>query len=81
MSGNFARYMHAQEKRRGAYSEYNYAGVNLTLAQIRERLAEIRSQHEPLESESEGDKLIRVKMIRAAFYVVVGRWPTEEDVS
>ena len=45
---DFGNYMTAQEKKRTAYAEYNYASKKLELAGIKERLAEIRSQHEPM---------------------------------
>ena len=74
---DFGIYLLAQAERREAYERYNYAGAALKNAQIKERLAEIKSQHEPLngligEAMSERDRLYA-----AAFYVVVGRMPSK----
>lgn len=44
----FSQYMTAQEVSRTAFANYNYAGSQLDNARIKERLAEIRSQHEPI---------------------------------
>jgi len=73
---DLAAYFAAQERARTAYERYNYAGAALELARIKERLAEIKSQHEPLASMNpEGNPLARWKQYAAAFYVVVGRMP------
>ncbi len=71
----------AQQKTKTAVAETNYARASVDLCQIRERLAEMKSQHEPLHSKSGEDRDIRRLMYNAAFYAVVGRWPREEDVS
>ena len=65
---DFAAYMLAQAETRAAYAEYNSAARGLELARIRERLAELRSQHEPLNSIGN-----RAQCIEAARYVVTGR--------
>ncbi len=72
---SLASYFLARSERERAYERYNYALSSLDNAKIIERLAEIKSQHEPLaslliESLSERDRLYA-----AAFYVVVGRMP------
>ena len=79
---NLAAYFHATTKKEKAYERYNYAGVALDLAQIEERLAEVRSQS--LESVGKGklwevlqglDFKADLKAIGMAFanYVVRGR--------
>ena len=72
---DFRNYLKTQAEKQAAYERYNYAGVALENAQIKERLAEIKSQHEPIaglltQPLSERDRLYAV-----AFYVVVGRMP------
>jgi len=69
-----AYYLATAEKRR-AYQAYNYAAADLERCQIKERFAEITSQHEPLSKLCGDDKKLREQMIAVAFYVVVGRWP------
>lgn len=65
-------YFQAQAETNAARSNLEAASAKLKLARIHERLAEIKSQHEPLASLSEGD---REKLYAAAFYVVIGRMP------
>jgi hypothetical protein len=71
----FSTYQLRQAEKREAYEMYNFAMQLLENRQIKERLAEILSQSEPL------DKLIstvmpeRDRLYAAAFYVVVGRIP------
>ena len=72
---DFLNYMKAQAEQREAYERYNYAGVALDNAQIRERLAEIKSQHEPLNSLIGEAMSERDRLYAAAYYVVVGRMP------
>jgi len=72
--------MNARTERESAYNLYNYAGQKLELASIKERLAEIESQHEPIatlltEKLSERDRLCAI-----AFYVVIGRFPEKEKL-
>jgi len=76
---DFAAYMNAQEKTRTARAERDYAGVKLGNARIFERLAMIKSQHEPLHEKSGGDRAVRAAMIAVAFFVVVGRWPEDHE--
>lgn len=72
---DFLHYMNAQSERREAYANYNAAGRGLELAQIRERLAEIKSQHDPLAKLIDEPLPERDRLYAAAFYVVVGRMP------
>ena len=67
---NFVRYMLAREKTATARAEYNAAASRLELARIHERLAELASQHEPMNSIGN-----REECYRAAFYAVIGRMP------
>ncbi len=74
MTDSFSAYMLAQSEKRTAYERYNYASAALENAKIRERLAGLKSQAEPMASllqiTSEQDRLYA-----AAFYVVIGRMP------
>jgi len=78
---DLSKYFHAQDKVDAASWQYNYAGQKLENERIKMRLAEILSQHEPLNkliglnSTEEGYKEMRDKLYAAAFYVVVGRMP------
>lgn len=72
---DFSTYMLRQAERKCAYERYNYAGTALELAQIRERLAEIASQAEPLNSLIGKSLSERDRLYAAAFYVVIGRMP------
>ena len=70
-----ANYQYRQECTRTARAEHQAASYKLELCQVRERLAELKSQHDPLHSmvlkvlhtQSRDD------VYAAAFYVVVGR--------
>ena len=73
--GDFQNYMLHTARKETAYQQYNYAGANLENCQIRERLAEIKSQHEPLAALMEAPLSDRDRLYAAAFYVVVGRMP------
>lgn len=68
-------YFLQQSYRDAAYQKYNYAGAVLKNAQIDERLAEIKSQGEPLDSLITEPMSERDRLYAAAFYVVVGRMP------
>lgn len=70
---SFVHYMQAQAETRAARHQHDYAGAALELAQIRERLAEIASQHEPLAALLAAPMGERDRLYAAAFYVVVGR--------
>ena len=69
------RYRIALEETNGARHQRDYAGAHLDLCQIRERLAEIESQHEPLASLLDAKMGERERLCAAAFYVVIGRMP------
>lgn len=75
---DFKYYMHMQDCARKAYAEYNAAARGLDLARINERLAEIKSQHEPLARLIDQRMSERDRLYAAAFYVVVGRMPSQE---
>ena len=64
-----------QSRKETAYARYNHASAALDNAEIKERLAEIKSQHEPLASLAEQPVSERDRLYAAAFYVVVGRLP------
>lgn len=72
---SFSAYTLAKETRERRYAEYNTASKALALAQIKERLAEIKSQHEPIASLLEKKMDERERLHAIAFYVVVGRLP------
>lgn len=76
---NFSDYMLKQSRKETAFEKYNYASTNLKNAQIHERLAEIRSQHEPLASLLDKPFSERDRLYAAAFYVVVGRLPSSQE--
>jgi len=71
----FAKYQTARAEARAAYERYNYAGAALELARIKERLAEMASQHEPLAALRDVAMSERDKLYAAAHYAVVGRMP------
>lgn len=79
---DFLKYQEAKEKREHAYTNYNWAGDRLKLAQIMERAAELQSQ--TIESVGKGhlcnkltrptpDHLLKHDMLKAVEYVVFGR--------
>lgn len=74
-AGDFQNYMLQQACKEAAFQQYNYAATKLENAQIRERLAEIKSQHEPLAGLLTQALSERDRLYAAAFYVVVGRMP------
>ena len=77
---DFDRYMTAKAEKRAAYERYNYASVALENAQVKERLAEMASQHEPLAALRDAAMSERDRLYAAAHYVVVGRMPNETEV-
>ena len=77
---DFSAYMLAQSRRETAYAQYNHASVALELAQIHERLNEVKSQAEPLASLEQQAMNPRERLHAAAFYVVVGRLPNVSAV-
>ena len=72
----FAKYQTAKAEAQAAYDRYNYAGAALELARIKERLAEMASQHKPLAALGDADMTERDRLYAAAHYAVVGRLPT-----
>jgi len=72
-------YFHEQTKVEAARLDTERASARLELAKIKCRLAEIKSQAEPLDTIwpcSSGDnKDSRKRTYDAAFYVVIGRMP------
>ena len=72
---DFINYMRAQAERREAYEKYNYAGQLLENREIKERLAEVKSQSEPFNTLINASMDERDRLYAAAFYVVVGRMP------
>jgi len=81
---SFMELQEAHAKVEAAKNLHNYSSVKLTNARIHERLCELRSQHDPLNKLCGGDEAnmcdpaIRKIAYAAAFYVVVGRMPTDE---
>ena len=71
------RYETATAYAKVAFAEYNYAASHLENARIRQRLAEMHQQHEPLASLLTRELSERDRLYHAAFWVVVGRFPTE----
>ena len=71
----FAMYQKAKAETRAARNEYNYSSVALELAEIKERLAEMASQHEPLAALRDTAMTERDMLYAAAYYAVVGRMP------
>lgn len=81
---NFGNYMRARAERQAAFERYTASASALENAQIHERLAEIKSQHEPLStllSQLSQPLNERDMLYAAAYYVVVGRMPTCEMLS
>lgn len=79
---DFLKYQEAKAQRENAFTNYNWAGDRLKLAQIMERAAELKSQS--LESVGKGEIVssmihddtnghIRHDMLKAVEYVVYGR--------
>jgi hypothetical protein len=74
---DFLGYMLAQAEKREAYQQYNHASSKLQLAQIKERFAEIISQHNPInERFPELQEAERERLIDLVRYVVIGRFET-----
>jgi hypothetical protein len=80
---DFAHYMLQQARRETAYERFNYAGAALEIAQIKERLALIKSQHEPLSDLLKQPMSERDRLYAAAYFVAIGRMPEpiQEQVS
>ena len=63
----------AQKEKEAAYNLYNYAGRRLELAQIKERLAHLRSQQEPLGSFIKGKGISREDALKIVEHVVLDK--------
>ena len=72
---DFADYMARQTETRLAQAERSKATIKLEFARVKERAAELRSQHEPLHTLTAGDTEERQRILDAVFYVLVGRFP------
>ena len=77
---SFQTYLLRQAERKAAFNAVGEASARLEIAQIRERLAELDSQHEPLNGVmddigAQDRDYIRRKIYSMAYYVVVGRLP------
>lgn len=72
---DFESFLLKKAETRAAVERCNYDTVALANTRIRERLAEIKSQHEPLAGLLQQPMSERERMYAAAFYVVVGRLP------
>ena len=70
---DFAHYLETKTGSEAARYRNDWASVALDLAGIRQRLAEIKCQHEPLASLLDAKMSERDRLYAAAFYVVVGR--------
>jgi hypothetical protein len=70
---DFLQYELAQARKKKAYAEYDAAATRLANAEIWERLAEIKSQGEPLNGLLKRKLSEREKLYLAAYYVVCGR--------
>ena len=71
----FSEYCHAKDRKEGAYQQYNYASTKLELESIKCRLAEIKSQADPINSLMLARLSERERLCAIAFYVVIGRFP------
>ena len=76
---DFQNYMLQQARKETAMERYNYASSALNNAQIMERLAQLKSQHEPLASLVDKPLSERDRLYAAAYFVVVGRFPEESQ--
>lgn len=76
---SLSRLFAARDKVSIATLRREWADSELTIAQIRERAAELESQHEPLNEFLGGDREVREKVLRVVFFVLNGRWATDEE--
>ena len=72
---DFMKYELERANKRAASERLNAASALYENALIHERLAEIKSQHEPLNGLLDAAMSERDRLCAAAFYVVVGRLP------
>ena len=73
---DFLIYLQRQSETEAAKQQYNYASANLERARIYERLAQIKSQHEPLAGLRDAAMTERDRLYAAAHFVVFGRLPS-----
>jgi multidrug efflux pump subunit AcrA (membrane-fusion protein) len=71
-------YFQRQAEEKAARAEWEAASARYDNAQIKARLAEIKSQHDPLNTLMSERMSERERLYAAAFYVVVGRMPPKE---
>jgi hypothetical protein len=74
---NYFKYLMQRAETRAASCNYNHASVALKIAEIEERLAELKSQEEPLRTLMGLQIDEREKLCAAAHYVVCGRIPKD----
>lgn len=78
---DFKDYVHAQDRKEAAYQQYNYASMKLENASIKCRLAQIKSQHNPIDSLLKARLSERERLHAIAFYVVIGRFPEGLEIA
>ena len=76
---DLSNYRYAQAEREAAYQRLNYATEALENARVRERLAEIKSQHDPINNMIHSMLSAREMLYASAFYVVTGRMPAQGE--
>lgn len=76
---DFLNFMKAKAEVEAARNLYDFAATKLELEQIKCRLAEIKSQADPLNNLLKNPITTREQLYSVAFYVVMGRWPEEID--
>jgi hypothetical protein len=69
---DFMHYQARKTETELARAQYGAASTRITLCEIRERAAELRSQHEPL-ADFVGKILTRDELLELVNYVMVGR--------
>jgi len=76
---DFTEYQHSKTRVKAARFDCERASLNFDLEQVHCRLAEIKSQAEPLNTlySPVKNSLARSSLYAAAFYVVVGRMPEQ----
>ena len=71
----FEHYLRRKAETKAARERHNSSAAELELALIRERLAEMASQHNPLAALCDKGLNERDRLYASAHYVVVGRMP------
>jgi hypothetical protein len=72
---DYLNFQYHKAKTETARAKVGEAVNRVELAEIKERFAEIKSQHQPLDLIAKSGLSDRGKMYACAFYVVVGRLP------